>query len=195
MSTFSSFPCQLPASISGTTIVPPQSLCFDISGTFPLQLGPIPDASFFNLNGIFSQRNISPYSSTFNSLFNYYSTLAPLIDPSAIAIDPYGNPAVSTQVKWLSSYQKQKYADEIRLFQQVYSYNKFVYEQSRIQNGMPIYYKFRSSQELTTYKSAVKLINKLYNVSVPYMSVDNFILTETLPVNCIFFLPFPPFCI
>lgn len=194
MSTFLSYPCQSPANISGTTIVPPQSLCFDISGTYPLQLGAIPDANFFNLSGIFSQRTVSPYAATFDALSDFYATLVPLIDPSAVAIDPYGNPTVSTQVKWLSAFQRQKYTDQIRLFQQVYTYNKTAYIRSKILNTMPIYYHFRSSEELTAYKSAVQLINKLYNVTVPYVSIDGITLSETIAVNCLFFLPFPPWC-
>jgi hypothetical protein len=188
------YPCQAPASVSGTTITPPQSLCFDISGTYPMQLGAIPDASFFNLSGIFSQRTIAPYATTFDSLYAYYVQLAPLIDPSAVAVDPFGNATSATQVKWLSAYQKQKYSDQIRLFQQVYTYNKTAYELATIKGGVPLYYRFRTSEELTAYKSAVQIINKLYNVSAPYMVVDNLVLTKEFAVNCLFFLPFPPFC-
>jgi len=77
-----------------------------------------------------------------------------------------------------------KYQQQLALFRKVYDYNYAAYYTmaNRNRNGNPIYYRFVSASELSEFKEATALVNKLYNVN------------ETYPLQCIFFLPFPPFC-
>jgi len=148
----------------------------DPGAKFQFQVGPSPPACFFTIGGIYSQRTVSPAMDTFNRLYNRLRT----VDSSAV--DPFNNTNMNIFVQQLSFGQQQYYQQLIRLFQKVYGYNLLAYAYAGKNRTTPFYYTFESSSELSQYREANGLINKLYNVDSAY------------PVTSLFFLPFPPFC-
>ena len=143
---------------------------------FQFQIGPSPPPCFFTIGGIYSQRTMWPAVETFNRLYRQLRT----IDSSAA--DPFNNTNMNIFVQQLSFGQQQYYQQLIRLFQKVYGYNLLAYAYAGKNNSIPIYYTFESSSELSQYREANGLINKLYNVNADYQLAS------------LFFLPFPPFC-
>jgi len=85
-------------------------------------------------------------------------------------------------VQQLGFGQQQYFQELISLFQKAYTFNAAAYTYAGRYNTTPIYYKFQTASELSRYREANGLINKLYNVNSDY------------PLTSIFFLPFPPFC-
>ena len=157
--------------ISGLTVqVGPPLL-----GTFPFQVGPTPPPQFFNIKGIYAQRTVSCVKKTFDRL-----------DASQSAIygtkDPFNNNNMNIYVQQLSYAQQVYYQQLLMLFQKVYAYNSAAYIYAGVHKTTPRYYNFQTSSELSEFREASALINKLYN-QVPFY-----------PVSSIFFLPFPPFC-
>ena len=151
----------------------------DVSGypISPFVYGPTPDASFFNIQGIYAMRFVPPYIGTFNSLYAYIQS----VDPCGNLSDPFNNLTNELYVKHMSQSQQRIYASQIRIFQRVYTYNYNAYLAGQVLNKPPIYYTFASSSELTQFNAALALILKLYNVNPLY------------PVQCLFWIPFPPF--
>jgi len=143
---------------------------------FKFQIGPSPPPCFFTIGGIYSQQTVYPAAETFNRLYKQLQT----VDSSAV--DPFNNTNMNIFVQQLSFGQQQYYQQLIRLFQKVYGYNLLAYYNAGQTNIIPIYYTFESSSELSQYREANGLINKLYNVNANY------------PLASLFFLPFPPFC-
>jgi hypothetical protein len=97
-------------------------------------------------------------------------------------LDPFNNNNMALYVKQLDARQEIYYSQLISLFQTVYLYNATAYAYAARTNTTPFYYTFKTSSELSQYREANALINKLYNV------------VEGYPVSSLFYLPFPPFC-
>jgi len=166
----------LPASSPCTILNIPVS---DVSGypVSPFAYGPTPEASFFNIQGIYKQRFVPPYQGTFNSLYAYIQS----VDPCGNQPDPFNNLTNQIVVKHMSQSQQRNYTNQIQIFQRVYEYNYRAYLFGQSNNTPPIYYKFATSSELTQFNAALALILKLYNVNALF------------PVQCLFWIPFPPF--
>jgi len=96
--------------------------------------------------------------------------------------DPFNNRTMNTLVQQLSYQQKLYFQELISLFQTVYDFNAKAYFYAGQNGSMPTYYNFKTSSELSRFREANGIINKLYNVTADY------------PLSSIFFLPFPPFC-
>lgn len=159
--------------ISGLTVLVGNEL---LNYTFNFQVGPTPPAQFFNLGGIYQQRITPCVKPTFDRLYAQQQTVNTLLP------DPFNNRNMNIYVQQLSYRQQQYYQQLINLFQKVYAYNAAAYAYAGRTNTTPMYYTFQTASELSKYREANGLINKLYNVNDDY------------PVNSIFFLPFPPFC-
>lgn len=159
----------IPSTYDRVTIVP----------GFYLPLSATPFGDFFDIRGIYGQR-YGRYSAAFNQLLAYQIQYS---DPR-ITTDPFDNPLTYNTVTMLNFQTQFKYQQQLALFRKVYDYNYTAYYTmaNRNPNGNPIYYRFISASELSAFREATALVNKLYNVS------------ETYPLQCIFFLPFPPFC-
>ena len=146
---------------------------------FYLPLSASPLGNFFDIRGIYGQR-FGPYRAVFNQILAYqiqYSF-------PQITMDPFYNVTNFNPVTMMNFQTQFKYQQQLTLFRKVYDYNYTAYYNmaNRNRNGNPIYYRFISASELSEFKEAMGLVNKLYNVN------------ETYPLQCIFFLPFPPFC-
>jgi hypothetical protein len=89
---------------------------------------------------------------------------------------------MNIHVQQLSYGQRLYYERLIALFQKVYAYNIAAYTYAGLYNKTPLYYIFETSSELSRFREAAGIINKLYNVNAAY------------PVSSLFFLPIPPFC-
>ena len=147
---------------------------------FYLPLSATPLGNFFDIRGIYGQR-FGPYRAAFNQVLAYqiqYSF-------PQITMDPFYNVTNFNPVTMMNYQTQFKYQQQLTLFRKVYDYNYAAYYSmaNRNPNGNPIYYRFVSASELSEFKEAMALVNKLYNVN------------ETYPLQCIFFLPFPPFCL
>ena len=168
--------CGPPYSLS-----PPLSGCqsiLDLSGGASFVLGPSPPPSFFNLGGIYGQRFVPPMVTTFDQLF----ACIVATDPSN-AVDPFFNTNENLWVQRLSQSQRTDYENQLAVFRRVYGFNQAAYRAAALGlTPTPLYYRFQSQTELSQYKAAVALVQKLYEVSEQY------------PLGCLFYLPFPPFC-
>ena len=147
---------------------------------FYLPLSASPLGNFFDIRGIYGQR-FGPYRAVFNQILAYqiqYSF-------PQITMDPFYNVTNFNPVTMMNFQTQFKYQQQLTLFRKVYDYNYTAYYNmaNRNRNGNQIYYRFISASELSEFKEAMGLVNKLYNVN------------ETYPLQCIFFLPFPPFCL
>jgi hypothetical protein len=161
-------------------IIPIRSVInFTVVPGFYLPLSATPFGNFFDIRGIYGQR-YGPYRAAFNQLLAYQIQYS---DPR-ISTDPFDNPLAYNTVTMLNFQTQFKYQQQLTVFRKVYDYNYAAYYNMARQNpnGNPIYYRFASASELSEFKEATALVNKLYNVN------------ETYPLQCIFFLPFPPFC-
>lgn len=148
----------------------------DISGqllSVAFTYGDIPPASFYNINGIYSQRFVQPVQQTFDSLYTHLRSI------DAKTPDPFNKPFENKAVKNMSHGQKTIYENQIRLYQKVYQYNYDAYMYASQRGITPIYYRFRTASELSDFKAAVGILQKLYNVTGLY------------PVQCLFWIPFP----
>lgn len=148
----------------------------ELSGGATFTLGPPPPPGFFNLGGIYSQRFQQPVVNTFNALYS----LILATDPSAS--DPYNNQDERRWVQRLSQTQRQEYEAQLDIFRRVYLFNQAAYNAAARGFGGPFYYRFRSQTEMNRYRAGIALVRKLYQVNEQY------------PLECLFFLPFPPFC-
>jgi hypothetical protein len=148
----------------------------NVGDLFNFQIGPSPPPEFFNIRGIYAQRTVSPVNVTFNRLYNQLRT----VDISAV--DPFNNNDMNIYVQQLSFGQQQYYQQLLSLFQQVYAFNLAAYTLAGQTRKTPIYYTFELASQVTMFREANALVNKLYNVN-PYY-----------PLTSLFFLPFPPFC-
>ena len=118
-------------------------------------------------------------------MYTYIKSNPKSYDPSGLLLvpDPYSNPSTVTNVKHLSFQQYQQYKDQLSLFRMVYTYNAQAYAIAQANHTKPQYYRFTCSSQLSQFNEAMGLVNKLYNVN------------EVYPYTCLFFLPFPPFCL
>ncbi len=159
-----------PSTYDGIIIVP----------GFYLPLAASPFGDFFDIRGIYGQR-FGRYESAFNNLYAYQLQYT----SPTISIDPFNNTTTASPVQMLNFQTQLKYQQQLAVFRKVYDYNYTAYYTmaNRNKNGNPIYYRFQSSSELSVFREASALVNKLYNVNQYY------------PLQCIFFLPFPPFCL
>jgi hypothetical protein len=123
------------------------------------EMGSNPPASFFNIHGFATYLNQNPVLK--GEIIDYFipyqitSTLSSLgFDASKVPLAP--------DVTTLSHNQLQLYKQQLSLFDKVYTYNSNAYFTSLTTNIPPMYYTFKTYQELTQYKSATALVNKLY---------------------------------
>lgn len=145
---------------------------------FYFPLGPTPPTYFFNFQGIYGQR-FGIMQPTFDALL-----AAQIAYDSNLTTDPFNNTFSESPVQQLNFKLFNQYELLLRLFRKVYAYNLAAYNYAANQNPktIPKYYKFILASEQTQFNQAVGLVNKLYNVN------------RTYPLECLFFLPFPPFC-
>jgi len=165
---FSNIDPTFPFFLNGSTYYSPNGFLF--------QIGPSPPPEFFDIHGIYNQRFMQPVKSTFDRLYAQQQLLNPLLP------DPFNNLRQLNPVQRMSISQRQKYTRQLELFRKVYAYNLVAYTGAAMNRSVPIYYRFALASELTLFRDAAALVNKLYSVSAPY------------PLTSIFFLPFPPFC-
>jgi hypothetical protein len=136
--------------------------------SFPGQYS-IPPACFYNKQGLAEWLNQHPtykegFASTgaFPYLFpttQYQSTLSSLGLSTNYTAQ---NVPLCSNVQTLSQYQAQQYGTQLNLFNKVYTINSNAYI-NYVSTGVgPIYYNFKTNQELNDYKAAVQLVNKLY---------------------------------
>jgi hypothetical protein len=161
-------------------VTPPFSRCqsiLDLSGGTTFQLGCAPPPCFFNLGGIYGQRFVYPVVTTFDRLYARIQAT----DPSNV-VDPFNNKNERLWVQRLSQSQRMQYEAQLAVFRRVYAYNLEAYNCAACgKSSAPFYYKFQNQTELSQYTAGVALMQKLYEVS------------ERYPLQCLFFLPFPPF--
>jgi hypothetical protein len=148
----------------------------NVPNIFNFQIGPTPPPEFFSIKSIYSMRTVPCIRTTFDRLYAQQR----IVDPSSV--DPFNNNNMALYVKQLDARQEIYYSQLISLFQTVYLYNATAYAYAARTNTTPFYYTFKTSSELSQYREANALINKLYNV------------VEGYPVSSLFYLPFPPFC-
>jgi len=165
---FSNIDPTFPFFLNGSTYYSPNGFLF--------QVGASPPPEFFDIHGIYAQRFLPPVKSTFDRLYAQQQLLNPLLP------DPFNNQRQLNPVQRMSISQRQKYTRQLELFRKVYAYNLVAYTEAGRKGLVPIYYRFALASELTLFRDAAALVNKLYSVSTPY------------PLTSIFFLPFPPFC-
>jgi hypothetical protein len=143
---------------------------------FNFQIGPTPPPEFFSIKGIYSMRTVPCVRATFDRLYAQQQ----IVDPSSS--DPFNNNNMNLFVQQLSCQQKLYYQEIISIFQTVYLYNARAYAYAAATHTTPLYYTFKTSSELSRFREANGLIEKLYNVVMAY------------PFTSLFYLPFPPFC-
>lgn len=127
------------------------------------EMGSNPPASFFNIGGFATYLNQNPTLKS--EIIDYFIPITVTSTLSSLGFDAAKVP-LSSDVTTLSSDQALKYNQQIMLFDKVYTYNSNAYFTSIINNTTPIYYNFKTYQELTQYKSATALINKLYPFNI-----------------------------
>lgn len=159
--------------ISGLTVLVGSFL---LDAQFNFQVGPTPPPEFFSVRGIYAQRTVVCVRNTFDRLYAQQQTVDVTLP------DPFNNRNMNIFVQQMGFRQQQYYQELISLFQKVYAFNAAAYTYAGQHNSTPIYYTFQTASELSRYREANGLINKLYNVNSNY------------PLTSIFFLPFPPFC-
>ena len=182
---------------SGEAVVQSIRNFSDNSYTFTVTGGPltppfprdtsIPPACFYNMQGLSMYLNQNILFKTYyadTNLFPYLTFYADNIYPEAGTTYDVQNVPLPPLLSNLSQLQAQQYNAQLELFRKVYDYNYAAYYNMayRNPNGNPIYYRFATASELSEFREAAALVNKLYNVNAVY------------PLQCIFFLPFPPFC-
>ena len=123
------------------------------------EMGSNPPASFFNFGGFATFLNQN--SALKAELIDYFLPIVVTSTLSSLGFDAAKVPLAS-DVTTLSINQGQDYNNELALFRKVYTYNSNAYFTSLTNNTTPIYYTFKTYQELTQYKSATTLVNKLY---------------------------------
>ena len=125
--------------------------------------GSNPPACFFNFGGFATFLNQNP--SIKAELIDLFIPTVITSTISSLGFDAAKVPLAS-DVTTLSFNQGQDYNNQISLFTKVYTYNSNAYFTSQATDTTPIYYTFKTYQELTQYKSSVGLINKLYPFSI-----------------------------
>ena len=88
-------------------------------------------------------------------------------------------------VTTLSQSQSMQYNQQLQLFRTVYTFNSNAYMNYINYGTPPIYYSFKSYQDLMSYKSAVALVSKLY----PFDAMANATNGDGCQMNWI--VPFP----
>ena len=166
--TFTNVAPSFPNNLNGATYYSPTGFLF--------QVGQPPPPEFFDINGIYGQRFISPMQATFDRLYAQQQLLNPSLP------DPFNNSKDRSYVQQMSISQQRKYNQQLTLFRTVYAYNLEAYRYAAAHSTVPIYYRFTKASELTVFRDATALVNKLNNVNSNY------------PFTSLFFLPFPPFC-
>ena len=166
--TFTNVAPSFPNNLNGATYYSPTGFLF--------QVGQPPPPEFFDINGIYGQRFISPMQATFDRLYAQQQLLNPSLP------DPFNNSKDRSYVQQMSISQQRKYNQQLTLFRTVYAYNLEAYRYAAAHSTVPIYYRFTKASELTVFRDANALVNKLNNVNSNY------------PFTSLFFLPFPPFC-
>lgn len=114
-----------------------------------------PSASFFTINGLAAQLQQEPYVEYVPYMI---STLQAVSSPFNLLdyIDtPTGN--------MFSSYQLQTYNQQLAQFRTVYSYNQAAYSTAQATGTAPRYFTFVTYKDQSNYRTAVGLINRLYN--------------------------------
>lgn len=127
--------------------------------------GAIPPPEFYNIEGLAGWLNNNPnYKQYFVGFFPY------LIKPqfitsslSSLNYDPKHVP-LCANVTTLNSYQRTQYNQQLALFRRIYAYNSNAYVNYICGNTAgPIYYTYKDHQERIQMRSALQLVEKLYN--------------------------------
>ena len=135
--------------------------------------GSIPPPHFYNMSGLSTWLNQNPsykmYFINYPNYFPYLYSQSTINEWSSMANGPFSSlysmyanydierVPLSPLVTTLSQHQAIKYREQLDLFRRVYSYNSNAYVQ-----GIPIYYRFSTTQELMEFRTSVSFINKLY---------------------------------
>jgi hypothetical protein len=130
---------------------------------FPAQ-NSIPPACFYNINGLAAYLNKNAPVKI--ALFYYlFPSVVITSTMSSFGFSP-ASYTLSSLVTYMQDSQLNIYNNEIALFQKVYGYNSNAYVTSLSTNKVPIYYTFKTAQELIQYRSGVSVLNKLYNFDI-----------------------------
>ena len=121
----------------------------------------IPPVCFYNIQGLPIWLNQHPeYKQYFIGTYPYLNSTTSTL--SSLKYDVKNVP-LGSNLTALSQGQSLLYNQQLQLFHKVYSTNLNAYTINYNNDGPgPIYYNFKDYQELTQYKSAVSLVNKLY---------------------------------
>jgi hypothetical protein len=125
--------------------------------------GSNPPASFFNFGGFATYLNQNSHLK--GEIINFFLPIIVTSTLSSLGFNAEKVPLAS-DVTTLSFNQGQDYNNELALFRKVYTYNSNAYFTSEATDTTPIYYNFKTYQELTQYKSAIALVNKLYPLNI-----------------------------
>ncbi len=127
------------------------------------EMGSNPPACFFNFGGFATYLNQNPILKA--EIIDFFLTTPITSTLSSLGFDAAKVP-LCPDVTTMSFNQAQDYNNQISLFTKVYTYNSNAYFTSQSTDTTPIYYNFKTYQELTQYKSSVGLINKLYPFNI-----------------------------
>jgi hypothetical protein len=152
--------------------------------TFPGQNSIIP-VCFYTRQGLPSwlnqNRSYKRFFVNYPNLFPGLSTMTSTLSTMDYNIE---NVPLSPLITTLSQYEAQKNDEQFRLFTRVYEFNSNAF----VTSDTPLYYRFSSFQELTTYKASVGMINKMYPFDAMLNGTDE--NGETLG----WIVPFPLAC-
>ena len=127
----------------------------------------IPPVTFYNLNGLATWLNYNPsYKQYYINNPNYFPNLYQMNSTLSSLNYVIANVPLAPNVITLSYNQHMLYNKQINLFRTVYEFNSNAYMNYRNYGTSPIYYNFKTYQDLTQYKASVSLINKLYPFDV-----------------------------
>jgi hypothetical protein len=126
--------------------------------TFPGQNSIIP-VCFYTRQGLPTWLNQNP---TYKRFFVNYPNLFPGLSTmtSTLSTMEYNieNISLPPFITTLSQQESHKNDTQFRLFTRVYEFNSNAF----VTSEMPVYYRFSSYDELTTYKASVGMMNKLF---------------------------------
>ena len=131
---------------------------------FPAQYSIPPPFLFVRSGGLAFWLNNNPTYKQYFWNTKYFPTLLPpnfITSSISSSTYSYDNVPLPTYVQTMSSYEAQRYYQQLVLFHRVYSFNSNAYISSIQNNSTPMYYTFQGTQEHTNYRAGVQFANKL----------------------------------
>lgn len=153
--------------------------------TFP-STNSIPPACFFDRQGLSNWLNNNPtYKQFYINRPNNFPYLYAMTSSLSSLNYNIENVPLAPFVTTLSQSQSMLYTQQIELFKKVYAFNSNAYINSVATDTAPVYYSFKTYQEMMQFKSSVSLINKMY----PFDAMAN--ATNETGVKMQWVVPFP----